>query len=50
MAAWREGKRLTVEGIATIDTVDHGLPIVKQLFMTVDKNVDVAFHLVFNVP
>ena len=49
-AAWREGRQLMVEGTATVNTVDHGLPIVQKFFLTVDKNVDVAFHLVFELP
>jgi polyisoprenoid-binding protein YceI len=48
--AWREGKCLVVTGATKINTVDHGLPIVRQPFMTVDKEVDVAFHLVFDLP
>ena len=47
---WREGKWLVVTGTAKINTADHGLPIIKQFFMTVDKEVDVAFHLVFDLP
>jgi len=47
---WREGKWLLVTGSAQIDTADHGLPIIKQFFMTVDKDVDIAFHLVFELP
>ena len=48
--AWREGKRLVIEGTAQIDTADHGLPEVRTLFLTVDKKVDIAFHLVFELP
>jgi polyisoprenoid-binding protein YceI len=47
---WREGRRLIVTGTTTIDTTAYGLPIVKQFFLTVDKNVDVAFHLEFVLP
>jgi polyisoprenoid-binding protein YceI len=47
---WREGKWLVVTGTTSVDTLDHGLPIVRQLFMTVGKDVDVAFHLVFDLP
>lgn len=47
---WREGNRLIVTGATKINTADHGLPIITQLFMTVDKEVDVAFHLVFVLP
>ena len=47
---WREGEWLMVTGTAEIDTAAHGLPIIKQFFMTVDKLVDVAFRLVFDLP
>ncbi len=47
---WREGKWLVVTGATQIDTAEHGLPIIKQYFMSVDKEVDVAFHLVFDLP
>jgi hypothetical protein len=47
---WRDGEFLVVTGKTKINTVDHGLPIVQQLFMTVDKEVDVAFYLVFDLP
>ena len=47
---WREGGRLIVEGTTQIDTAAHGLPEVKTLFLTVGKDVDVAFHLAFDLP
>jgi hypothetical protein len=47
---WREGKWLVVTGTTQVDTVDHGLPIIKQYFMTVDKEVDIDFYLVFDLP
>jgi polyisoprenoid-binding protein YceI len=47
---WREGKWLVVTGTTKINTADHGLPEVRQLFMTVDKKVDVVFRLVFDLP
>jgi polyisoprenoid-binding protein YceI len=47
---WREGKWLVVTGTTNINTADHGLPEVRQLFMTVGKQVDVAFRLVFDLP
>jgi polyisoprenoid-binding protein YceI len=47
-SAWREGKQLVVEGTTKIDTSDHGLPEVRTLFLTVDRQVDIAFHLVFD--
>ena len=50
VTAWREGNRLIIEGAAQINTADHGLPEVRTLFMTVDKQVDIAFHLVFDLP
>jgi polyisoprenoid-binding protein YceI len=49
-SGWREGTLLVVTGAAKIDTTDHGLPIVKQLFLTVDKQVDITFRLVFDLP
>ena len=48
-SAWRDGKKLIVEGTTQIDTEDHGLPVVRTLFLTVDRQVDIAFHLVFEV-
>jgi len=48
--AWREGNKLVVEGTTQIDTADHGLPEVRTFFLTVDKQVDIAFHLVFDLP
>jgi polyisoprenoid-binding protein YceI len=49
-SAWREGQKLVVDGTTQIDTEDHGLPVVRTLFLTVDKQVDIAFHLVFELP
>jgi len=48
--AWRDGKYLTVTGTTQVDTTTHDLPIIKQYFMTVDKDVDIDFHLVFDLP
>jgi hypothetical protein len=48
--AWRDGKYLVVTGTTQIDTTAHDLPIIKQYFMTVDKEVDIDFHLVFDLP
>jgi polyisoprenoid-binding protein YceI len=47
---WREGKSLLVTGATEINTADHGLPIIRRFFMTVDKEVDVTFNLVFDLP
>jgi len=47
---WREGKWLVVTGTTKINTADHGLPEIRTFFMTVDKQVDVAFRLVFDLP
>jgi polyisoprenoid-binding protein YceI len=49
-AGWREGKLLIVVGTTKVNTESHGLPIIKKFFMTVDKNVDVEFHLAFDLP
>ncbi len=46
---WREGKWLVVTGTTSVDTAAHGLPIIQQFFMTVDKEVDIDFHLVFGL-
>jgi polyisoprenoid-binding protein YceI len=50
VTGWREKGLLVIEGTTTIDTTAYGLPIIKQMFMTVDRNVDVSFHLVFDLP
>jgi polyisoprenoid-binding protein YceI len=47
---WRQGKWLVVTGTTQVDTSEHGLPIIKQYFMTVDKEVQIDFHLVFDLP
>jgi len=47
---WIDGTTLIIEGKTKIDTTAYGLPIIQQFFLTVDKNVDVTFHLVFDVP
>jgi polyisoprenoid-binding protein YceI len=47
---WIDGHTLIVEGTTKIDTTEYGLPIIKQFFLTVDQNVDVRFHLVFDLP
>jgi len=48
--AWREGKYLVITGSFKIDTTAYKLPIIKQFFMTVDKDVDVVFQLKFDLP
>jgi polyisoprenoid-binding protein YceI len=50
VSGWRSGRQLVVDGKTTIDTTQFGLPIITQFVLTVDKNVDVAFHLVFDLP
>jgi polyisoprenoid-binding protein YceI len=50
VTAWRDKGLLIVTGTATINTMDYGLPIIRQMFMTVDRNVDVSFRLVFDLP
>ena len=47
---WREGGLLVVTGKTKVDTASHGLPIIKKFFMTVGKDVDVDFHLAFDLP
>ena len=47
---WREGDLLFVTGKTKVDTASHGLPIIKKFFMTVGKDVDVDFHLAFDLP
>ena len=47
---WRDGPHLVIDGATTIDTTQYGLPIISQFLLTVDKNVDVKFHLVFDLP
>jgi polyisoprenoid-binding protein YceI len=47
---WRSGSTIVVSGTTSIDTEDYGLPQVRQLFLTVDKKVDIAYHLVFDLP
>jgi polyisoprenoid-binding protein YceI len=47
---WREGEWLVVTGRTQINTADHALPEIRQLFLTVDKKVDIAFRLVFDLP
>jgi polyisoprenoid-binding protein YceI len=47
---WRERRTLVVTGTTTLNTIDYGLPIIRQLFMTVDPHVDVSFRLVFDLP
>jgi len=50
VTGWREGTQLVVTGTTQVNTADHGLPIIKQFFMTVDSEVDISFRLVFDLP
>jgi polyisoprenoid-binding protein YceI len=50
VTGWREKGLLIVTGTTTLDTTDYGLPIIRQMFMTVDKDVQVSFRLVFDLP
>jgi hypothetical protein len=47
---WREGAWLVITGATTIDTTAYGLPLIRQVFLTVQPEVDVTFRLVFNLP
>jgi polyisoprenoid-binding protein YceI len=50
VAGRRQGKYLIIDGHASIDTSIYGLPEIREFILTVDKNVDVTFHLVFDLP
>lgn len=39
-----------VSGATVVDTTTHDLPIIKKFFMTVGKDVDIDFHLSFDLP
>lgn len=50
VAGWQDGNLLVVTGATQIDTTDYGLPVIKRFWMAVDKEVDINFHLVFDLP
>jgi polyisoprenoid-binding protein YceI len=47
---WRDSNRLFVTGDATIDTTIFGLPQVREMFMTVGKDVKVTYRFAFVLP
>lgn len=49
-SGWREKGRLIVAGETTIDTLQYGLPQIREMFMTVGTNVKVSYRLSFTLP
>jgi polyisoprenoid-binding protein YceI len=47
---WRERDRLIVSGETTIDTLKHGLPQIREAFMTVGTNVKTTYRFSFTLP
>lgn len=47
---WREGDRLIVSGETTVDTLKHGLPQIREAFMTVGTNVKTTYRFSFALP
>lgn len=47
---WREKDRLIVAGDTEIDTLKHGLPQIREAFMTVATNVKVTYRFSFVLP
>jgi polyisoprenoid-binding protein YceI len=49
-SGWREGALLFVMGETVINTSNYGLPVLKNFWMPVDKDVNINFRLGFDVP
>jgi len=47
---WREGNTVIVSGNIDVDTLKHGLPQIRESFMTVGTKVHVQYRLVFTLP
>ena len=47
---WRERDHLIVSGETTIDTLKHGLPQIREAFMTVGTNVKTTYRFAFILP
>jgi polyisoprenoid-binding protein YceI len=47
---WRENDRVIVAGETTVDTMKHGLPQIREMVLTVGKNVKTAFRFSFVLP
>jgi hypothetical protein len=45
VTAVKNGKIVSLDGEAWIDTTDYTLPVIKMLVMTVNPKVKVRFHL-----
>ena len=47
---WREKDRLIVSGAVVIDTLKHGLPQIREAFITVGTNVKTTYRFSFVLP
>jgi len=47
---WRERDRLIVSGETTVDTLKHGLPQIREAFMTVGTDVKTTYRFSFILP
>ena len=47
---WRENDRVIVAGETTVDTMKHGLPQIREMVLTVGRNVNTAFRFSFVLP
>ena len=47
---WRENDRVIVAGETTVDTMKHGLPQIREMVLTVGRNVKTAFRFSFVLP
>ncbi len=47
---WRENDRVIVAGETTVDTMNYGLPQIKEMVLTVGRNVQIAFRFSFVLP
>ncbi len=47
---WRENDRVIVAGETTVDTMKYGLPQIREMVLTVGKNVKTAFRFSFVLP
>jgi polyisoprenoid-binding protein YceI len=47
---WRDKDRLIVSGETTVDTLQYGLPQIREMFMTVGTNIKVDYRFSFILP
>ena len=47
---WRENDRVIVAGETTVDTMKHGLPQIREMVLTVGRNVKTTFRFSFILP